>query len=474
MPKGKLTDRAVRHKKTAGVWSDGDGLRLRVQLRKRTDSNGVEKEELRRSWVFRFSSPTVTNLTLAARAAEQRQLPAPDPASVANPTKKAVREIGLGSADRVSLAEARRIAGEKRRMIDVEKQDPLEVEAAAEKQRQTEAAARSQQVTFSECAEKFITDKQHEWKSAKHAGQWRATLKTYAYPVIGETPVANIDRALVLAVLDPIWRSRRETANRVRSRIMQVIDWAQGRGHRRDDQANPARWEGPLKQALSGGRRPVKHHAAVPYDDMPQLMQDLRQLGGVGACCLEWLALTAARYAEAAGVVWGELDLTKDAATWTIPVERRKGKLTDAAKRVPLRIPLSARAVEILTARQAALQARGLACDSDRLVFESPMRPGKPLSAEALLKVLREGLKREETSHGFRSTFRTWVSEETTFQREVAEAALGHVIGDKVEAAYQRGDLFKKRRALMAAWAAHCGTPPNTSADVLPLKKPAA
>lgn len=387
--------------KTPGLYPDGGGLYLQVTVGR----GGV----IRRSWVLRYSAP------------DGRR-----------------REMGLGRADVVDLPKARELALEHRKVV-AGGVDPLEAKAAQKAERAL-SAARS--MTFKECAEAYIAAHEGSWRNDKHRAQWRSTLKTYAYPIMGSVAVADVDQAMVMKVLDPIWHTKTETASRLRGRIEAILDWAAVRGHRSGD--NPARWRGHLQMALPAKSKtaPVQHHRAVPYADMPDLFAALGSRIGAGADCLRFLILTAARFSEAALMTWGEVDLER--AVWTVPGGRMKGGRVH-------RVPLSADSLRVLKGRLPA----GEKPDPDKLVFESDLRRGAALSQATMSALLRR-MGRGETVHGFRSTFRDWAAEKTRFPREVAEAALAHALGDKVEAAYRRGDLFEKRRALMAAWAAFC------------------
>lgn len=304
-------------------------------------------------------------------------------------------------------------------------------------------------MTFRRAAETFIEAKRGSWKNAKHAEQWTATLERFAYPVIGERSVADIDIRAVLAVLEqPIgastfWNSRAETAKRVRGRIETVLDWAKVRELRTGE--NPARWGGNLEMALPAKGPRVKHHAALPYTDVAAFLADLQARDGVSARALEFCILTAARTGEVLGAHWSEIDL--DAKLWTIPGERMKAGNEH-------RVPLTDRCIEIVGPVKAA----------GELVFPGPRGQ---LSNMALLSVLARMGRDDVTVHGFRSTFRDWAAETTDHANEVVEMALAHTIGSKVEAAYRRGDLFEKRRRLMDDWAAACGV---ASATPSPLQ----
>ena len=287
---------------------------------------------------------------------------------------------------------------------------------------------------------------------AKHGNQWRNTLATYVYPLIGALSVQQIDAGLVVRVLEPIWTTKAETAGRVRQRIEAVLDSATARGHRSGE--NPARWRGHLENllpALSKVKR-VQHHPALPYTEIGAFMAELRQQAGLVARAMELLILTATRTSEAIAARWSEIDLEQK--IWTIPAERIKAGREH-------RIPLSPAAVALL--RQLA--------ETKVNEFVFPGRPGKPLSNGALLALLRRMTGSDLTTHGFRSTFRDWAAEQTNFPRDVAEMALSHAIGDKVEAAYRRGDLLEKRRRMMEAWAAFAATKPAAGKVVIPMQR---
>jgi integrase len=340
------------------------------------------------------------------------------------------REMGLGSARDVPLARARELAAECRATVAAGR-DPLRVRAEA---RTAERAI----PTFGECADEFIATKQSEWRNDKHRAQWAMTLTKYAAP-LRKLPVDAIDTAAVLSVLKPIWQAKPETASRFRGRVEQVLDAAKAKGHRTGE--NPARWRGHLDKLLAKRQKLTRgHHAAMAYTELPAFISRLRdrQTESVSALALEFAILTAARSGEVLGMRWDEVD---DAAkVWTVPPTRMK-----AAREH--RVPLSARALAIL---DEAKKARAGA-----FVFPGS-RGGRPLSVMAMEMVLRRMGRDSVTVHGFRSAFRDWAGNETQFAREVAEAALAHVIGDAAERAYRRGDALEKRRALMEAWASYC------------------
>lgn len=358
------------------------------------------------------------------------------------------REVGLGGFPDVPLALAREKAREVREAVQ-QGRDPIAERAAA---RSALAAQRGAEITFDECAEKFISAKSAEWKNAKHVAQWSATLTTYASPVVGTMQVRDIELSHVVKILekDDFWTTKTETASRVRGRIEAVLDWATVRGYRKGE--NPARWKGHLDKVLAAPKKvqKVEHHAALPVDEIGAFMRDLREREGIAARALEVLILTAARSGEVRGMTWGEINL--DEAVWIVPAERMKAKREH-------RVPLSVRVIEVL---------RSLPVVAGELVFPG-MREGSPLSDMTVTAVLKRMGRADLTAHGFRSSFRDWAAERTNYPREVAEMALAHTIGDKVEAAYRRGDLFEKRRRMMEDWSRFCDTVQTTGA-VVPIR----
>jgi integrase len=361
-------------------------------------------------------------------------------------------DMGLGPFPDVGLAEARSRAS----VLRVQRLDgtcPLTARRAGrERVRVEAAAARARAMTFRQCAEAYIAAHEAGWRNAKHGAQWGNTLSTYVYPVFGELPVAAVDPALVLKVLEPIWSSKTETASRVRGRIEAVVDWAAARGHRSGE--NPARWRGHLDKLLPRKSKvsAVEHHAALAYDSISEFVEALRQRDSIDAAALELVILTACRTSEALNATWDEVDFA--AKLWTIPGKRMKSGREH-------RGPLSGAALAVLERMKSVRQ-------SD---FIFPGRVAqKPLSNMALLTLLKRMNRAELTAHGFRSTFRDWAAERTSFPNEVAEMALAHVVGDKVEAAYRRGELIDKRRKLMEAWADFCARPAGTSANVRALR----
>ncbi len=363
-----------------------------------------------------------------------------------------MREMGLGRArgpNAVTLAEARAKAGGLHRLVrgGIDPLEQREVETAAARAAAHAEAARA--ITFRTVARFYLDAHEVGWTDSKHRQQWGTTLTTYAYPHMGDLPVAAVGTAHVLAALEPIWRTKPETAVRVRGRIEAVLDYAKTREWR--DGENPARWRGHLSNLLParGKVAPVEHHAALPWREIGAFMAALRHQAGVAARALEFTILTAARSGEVLGARWSEIDL--DAAIWTVPAGRMKG---GREHRVPLSEPALAvlhGAAKLRTSNDVALPC-----------FQAAARGGMQLSNMAMAMVLRRMQRNDLTVHGFRSSFRDWTAEATDYPREVAEAALAHVLGDKVEAAYRRGDLFDKRRGLMGDWAAFCEREPVT------------
>lgn len=356
------------------------------------------------------------------------------------------RDMGLGGFPDVPLAMAREKAREARLQIE-RGVDPIEARREAKSAlKATAAAAR----TFAECANGFVDAKSAEWRNPKHRQQWTNTLEQYAYPVVGDMLVRDVGLAHVMKILEPIWKTKTETASRLRGRIESVLDWATVRGFRAGD--NPARWRGHLDKLLPAPAKvtKVQHHEAMDIDAVPGFLSTLRAKAGTGARALEFLILTATRSGEVRGASWSEVNL--ETAEWLIPPERMK-----AGKEH--RVPLSSPALKLL---RALPRIEG--CD---LVFPSTKRT--PLSDMTLTKIMRDmGLG--SVPHGFRSTFKDWATERTNYPREASEMALAHAIGDKVEAAYRRGELLEKRRRMMDDWAKFCGRS-LTPGAVVPMKK---
>ena len=352
-----------------------------------------------------------------------------------------VTEMGLGAAGSVSLSEARDKARHARRSLDAG-ENPIEARRRAN---QIEAGT----PTFGTVATDLLAAKASEWRNEKHREQWRSSLVDLAAPLSGR-PVDEIDTEAVLRVLTPLWKAKPETASRLRGRIEAVLDAAKAKGYRTGE--NPAAWRGHLTHLLpKRGKLTRGHHAAMDYREVPEFLAKLQKCEVVAAFALEFAILTAARSGEVYGAVWSEID--QDGKVWTLPPERTKPGRQH-------RVPLSARALSII---HELWENR-----TSDFVFPSP-RGARKLSHVAMAKVLDRLKVEGVTVHGFRSAFRDWCGEATNFSREVAEAALGHVVGDKAEQAYRRGDALDKRRALMEAWSHYCSQP--AAAKVVPLQR---
>ncbi|MHC3431710.1 tyrosine-type recombinase/integrase [Delftia lacustris] len=338
------------------------------------------------------------------------------------------RDMGLGGFPDVTLAFAREKAREARSKIEQGLDPILERERALSLLR----AEQAKSMTFEAACQALIDAKSDEWRNPKHRAQWAASLATYAYPTIGKLQVGDVGQAHILSILQPIWKEKTETATRLRGRIEQVLDWARVRGFREGE--NPARWRGHLDKLLPAPTKIAKvvHHKALPIDAMPGFMAQLRQRKGLSARALEFLVLTAARSGEVRGATWQEIDM--EAAVWTVPAERMKAQKEH-------RVPLSPQALALLAGMPRL--------EGNDLVFPAPR--GGQLSDMTLTNLMRR-MELDAVPHGMRSTFRDWAAERTHFPREVAEMALAHTIGNAVEAAYRRGDLFTKRAEMMTAW----------------------
>lgn len=362
------------------------------------------------------------------------------------------REMGLGPVAVADDKPGVTLAAARKQLVTLHTLLRDGIDPIADRDARRAAAARGK--TFREVADLYLAAHEDGWKNPKHRQQWKNTLATYAFPRFGDWPVAEVDTAAVMAVLEPIWRTKTETATRLRQRIEAVLDYAAPRGWRTGE--NPARWRGHLEAMLAkpGKIAKVEHHAALPWAEVGAFMTALRQRVGVAARCLEFTILTAARSGEARGARWSEIDLAR--RVWTIPGERMKAGREH-------RVPLSPAAVAIL---ETVAELRD-ADAPDPLVFPG-LRQGKPLSENTLNEVLRRMKRDELTVHGFRSTFRDWVAESTRFPRELAEKALAHVLADATEAAYQRSDMLARRAQMMDAWAAFCARPAR-AAEVVPL-----
>jgi integrase len=356
------------------------------------------------------------------------------------------REMGLGGYPDVELTQAREKARAARALID-QGLDPIMERQQA---KSALAALQAAQKTFSQCAREYIDAKSAEWSNPKHASQWTNTLETYASPTLGQLLVSDIGLPQVLGVLKPIWQTKTETAVRVRGRIEAVLDWAAVHHYRQGP--NPARWKGHLDKILAAPTKvtKVQHHKALDVRAVPAFMASLRAQSGIGARALEFAILTASRSGEVRGATWSEIDL--GAAEWVVPAERMKAGREH-------RVPLSKPALALLRSLPRI--------DESELVF--PSSKNTPLSDMTLLAVMRR-MEVDAVPHGFRSSFKDWATERTGYPREAVEMALAHAIGDKVEAAYRRGDLFDMRRRLMDEWAKFCAMP-STSGQVVPMKR---
>jgi integrase len=346
------------------------------------------------------------------------------------------RETGLGGTEVVSLADARKKAQEIREQLAAGK-DPV---AENKKARATRTGVDE---TFGSLADAYIKSRAPGWKSDKHAAQWGMTLTVYA-AALRDMRVSDIEVDDIVNVLEPIWQSKPETARRVRGRIEAVLDYARVRGFIDQHRRNPAQLRGNLDLVMAKQVKKPQHHKALPYSDLPAFMARLRLQNGVSARALEFTILTACRTGEVQGARWSEIDFDK--ALWRVPADRMKAGRDHE-------VPLTTRAVEILRELERI--------SVDDFVFFG-MKKNKGLSNMSLDAVLRR-MKVDVTVHGFRSTFRDWVGEQTDYPRELAEFALAHVVGSKTERAYMRGTAFDKRRELMNDWCDYCGAEQNVS-----------
>jgi integrase len=386
-----LSAAKVKNLKVPGDYLDGRGLYLQV------------RSESSKSWLLKYSM------------------------------EKRAREMGLGPAADIPLATARTLRDRYRALLK-QGVDPLEHKQA---EKSAKALERAKAITFKDACARYIAANRSGWKNIKHAAQWEATLKAYAYPTIGKLPVQAIDTALVMAVLDPIWSTKPETASRVRGRIESVISAAKARGEFKGE--NPATWKGHLDNLLpkTSKVRKVENHAALPYAALPAFMVDLRTREGIAAAAMEFLILTVGRTGEVLGATWDEFDLRK--SVWTLPGERMKNGKEH-------QVPLSPPAV-------AVLERMSKLTNGEHVFFGQSS--GRSLSNMALLVLLRRMKRDDITSHGFRSTFRDWAAERG-YQDPVAEAALAHSVPDAVVAAYKRTTFFELRKKMMDDWASYC------------------
>jgi integrase len=356
------------------------------------------------------------------------------------------REMGLGTLRKVSLAEARRKAADCHKLLE----DHIDPIKERERRRAAAVFASTKTITFTKAADKYCASHRAGLKNLKHAAQWRTTLATYVEPDMGKLLVCDIDTGLVHRVLEKIWTSKPETASRVRGRIESVLDWAKVNKYR--DGENPARWRGNLDKLLPKRSkvRKVKHHAALPYAELPAFMQKLRKERGTAARALEFCILTAARTGETLKARPNEISHKEK--LWAVPAERMKGGLEH-------RVPLCHRALEIIDN------------GSKSYLFPSQYHDDKHLSDMAMLNLLERIGHGDITLNGLRSSFKEWARDRTGFENYVVESALAHAVGDKVEAAYARSDVIDKRRKLMQAWADYCAsTPAPASKNVVPMR----
>jgi len=356
------------------------------------------------------------------------------------------RWMGLGSFDDFGLADARERADEMRKQLKAGT-DPLGERDERRLQAQIERARR---ITFDDAADKFIAAHEPSWKNTKHIQQWHNSLKTYVRPILGPMPVSEIETGDIIRIIEPIWKTKTETASRVRGRIEKVLDWARAHGYR--EGTNPAAWKGHLELMLpaKGKIAAVKHHPAMPYEELPGFIKQLRAQDAISARALEFTIMTGARTSEVTGATLAEFNM--NSKTWTIPAARTKSGKEHT-------VPLTDRMLEIMQ------DAKGR--NATAAIFVNPST-GMPLSNMAMAELLK-GMRPDVSVHGFRSTFRTWLAEQTHFPHDLCELALGHAIKDGVVKAYKRTDLLERRRKMMWQWEVFCNTPHR--GQVVPLKR---
>jgi len=393
----KLNALKIKSLTNVGMHSDGNGLHLKIQLSKKTNT-------LNKSWIFRWGA-------------------------------QGKNSMGLGSLTDVSLADARAKTLECKKLVA----SGLNPRDERDKVKVEQKAAKAHSITFEKAAKEYIKTNRATWKNEKHAQQWENTLDTYAYPTIGKVPCAEVTKDQVLSILKSIWTEKNETATRLRGRIEKVLGWAMAKGYR--SAPNAASYKDNLQPLLPtiNKRKRVEHHEAMPYDDVPKFFASIKDDPSTSARSLVFCILTATRTSETIESVWSEFNLEK--SLWTVPKVRMK-------KGIEHRVPLSSQLLSRLKAMNRT--------ESDFL-FYGATRKTKPISNMTMLKYLqrKEGCEKI-TVHGFRSTFRDWAAEKGNFPREVCEQALAHSLADQTEAAYQRGDYFEKRKELMQAWADYC------------------
>ena len=401
----RLSPLKVQKLKHKGLHADGGGLYLRIS------------ESGTKAWMFRFGQ------------------------------NGKLRDMGLGPVHTISLPRARELARECRE-LRLQGIDPIAHRRASVASRR---ASQARAATFRQCADAYIASHEGAWRSAAHRQQWTNTLAQYADPVLGNLPIAAIDTMIVMKVVEPLWKSKTETGARVRGRIEAVLDWAKARGYRTGE--NPARWRGHLDHLLPARRKlaKVEHHAALPYEEIGAFMAALRQETGVAARCLEFIVLTGARLGEATNAEWDEIDLAS--RVWIVPPGRMKSFKEH-------RVPLSDAALAVLEDMRSVRH-------SD-YIFPGA-RKGRPIGKHPAVRLAKLASGHDITVHGFRSTFRDWTAERTSFPRDLAELALAHSVGSDVEQAYRRSDMFDKRRRLMDAWATYLAKPSSAGA-VTPIR----
>lgn len=382
----------IKNLKEVGKYSVGDGLYV------------VIKKQGSKSWIYRYT-------------VHGKQ-----------------REMGLGPTDEVTLAEARDIASDNRRLI----RNGIDPIAKRDQEMMRLRVETARTITFRECSLEFIESQRSAWSNQKHIKTWEGSLQKHVFPFIGDFPIKEVSKDLVVRVLKPIWNSRTETASRIRARIERIISYASAMGYRTGE--NPASWKGNLDHIFPHQTKvaPVSHLPAVPIDETPEIFKALNGNDTV-LKALQFLILTASRTGQTIAAEWSEINLYEK--TWIIPAERMKSRREH-------RVPLSTQALEILNSMSSRTQ--------NRFIFPGRIG-GRHISEMSFLMTMRR-LGRSEVPHGFRSTFKDWASERTEYPNEVSEMALAHVVSNKVEAAYRRGDLFEKRRSIMQDWADFCSS----------------
>ena len=407
----KLSTLKIKSLTKVGMHSDGNGLHLKIQLSKQTNT-------LNKSWIFRWGA-------------------------------QGKNTMGLGAYPIVSLATAREKTLECKRSVA----NGLNPRDERDKVKTELKAAKAHSVTFEKAAKEYIKTHRESWKNVKHAQQWESTLDTYAFKKIGKVPCADVTKEQVLSILTPIWTEKHETATRLRGRIEKILDWAMAKGYR--TATNSAVLKGNLQPLLPNinKRKRIEHHKALHYDDVPTLFTSIKEDPSTSARALVFCILTATRTTETTDAQWAEFNLEK--SIWIVPKERMK-------RDIEHRVPLPTQLIEIL---------RNMNKSKSRYVFHGAHKNSKPISNMTMLKYLQRKKGYEKiTVHGFRSSFRDWAAEKGNFPREVCEQALAHSLADQTEAAYQRADYFDKRMVLMQAWSDYCFGVNATMASAETLK----